>query len=99
MFLRSAGCSASSALFAPRLNGKESALTEGLRPRTGAARKTSAVWPGCASNIPALPVIAYGNSASDLDHLRHADRALLVNGNSAARRLAAKWNIAVSYWN
>jgi phosphoserine phosphatase len=44
-------------------------------------------------------VIAYGNSASDLDHLRHADRALLVNGNSAARRLAAKWNIAVSYWN
>ena len=48
---------------------------------------------------PGLPVIAYGNSASDLDHLRHADRALLVNGNSAARRLAAKFNIAVSYWS
>lgn len=48
---------------------------------------------------PGSPVIAYGNSASDLDHLRQADRALLVNGNSAARRLAAKWNIAVSYWN
>ena len=47
---------------------------------------------------PGSPVIAYGNSASDLDHLRHADRALLVNGNNAARRLAAKWNIAVSYW-
>lgn len=46
-----------------------------------------------------LPVIAYGNSASDLDHLRQADRALLVNGNNAARRLAAKWKVAVSYWN
>lgn len=45
-----------------------------------------------------LPVIAYGNSASDLDHLREADRALLVNGDDAARRLAARWNIAVSYW-
>jgi len=45
-----------------------------------------------------LPIIAYGNSASDLDHLRHADRALLVNGNGAARRLAAKFGIAVSSW-
>jgi len=48
---------------------------------------------------PGSPVIAYGNSASDLDHLRQADRALLVNANSAARRLAAKWGIAVSYWS
>jgi phosphoserine phosphatase len=46
-----------------------------------------------------LAIIAYGNSASDLDHMRQAERALLVNGNDAARRLAAKWNIAVSYWN
>jgi len=46
-----------------------------------------------------LPIIAYGNSASDLDHMRDADRALLVNGDDAARRLAAKWNIAVSNWN
>ncbi|MGO9934383.1 MAG: HAD-IB family phosphatase [Steroidobacteraceae bacterium] len=45
-----------------------------------------------------LPIIAYGNSASDLDHMRQADRALLVNGNIAARRLAAKWGIAVSNW-
>jgi phosphatidylglycerophosphatase C len=48
---------------------------------------------------PDSPVIAYGNSAADLDHLRQADRALLVNADSAARRLAAKWNIAVSYWS
>jgi len=47
---------------------------------------------------PGLPIIAYGNSASDLDHMREADRALLVNGDDAARRLAAKWQIAVSYW-
>ena len=48
---------------------------------------------------PGVPVIAYGNSASDLDHMRQADRALLVNGDSAARRLADKWGIGVSYWN
>jgi phosphatidylglycerophosphatase C len=48
---------------------------------------------------PNVPVIAYGNSASDLDHMRHADRALLVNGDSAARRLAAKWEIPVSSWS
>lgn len=46
-----------------------------------------------------LPIIAYGNSASDVDHLREADRALLVNGDNAARRLAARWNIAVSNWS
>jgi phosphatidylglycerophosphatase C len=46
-----------------------------------------------------IPIIAYGNSASDLDHMRHADRALLVNGDSAARRLAAKWGVGVSSWN
>lgn len=44
-------------------------------------------------------IIAYGNSASDLDHMRLADRALLVNGDDAARRLAAKYNIAVSNWS
>lgn len=48
---------------------------------------------------PALPVIAYGNSASDVEHLREADRALLVNGDNAARRLAARWNIPVSNWS
>jgi len=32
-----------------------------------------------------LPVIAYGNSASDLPHLRLADKGLLVNGGVEAR--------------
>ena len=47
---------------------------------------------------PALPIIAYGNSASDLDHMRHADRALLVNGNAAARRSAARAGIPTGEW-
>jgi phosphatidylglycerophosphatase C len=51
------------------------------------------------AQYPGVPVIAYGNSASDLDHMRQADRALLVNGDGAARRLADKWGIGVSYWN
>jgi phosphatidylglycerophosphatase C len=50
------------------------------------------------SLYPALPIIAYGNSAADMDHMRHADRALLVNGNAAARGLAAHWGIPTSNW-
>jgi len=45
-----------------------------------------------------LPIVAYGNSASDLIHLRRADRALLVNGNAAARHLAADAGIDVADW-
>jgi phosphatidylglycerophosphatase C len=45
-----------------------------------------------------LPIVAYGNSASDLDHMRHADRALLVNGNAAARALAVRWGIPTKNW-
>ncbi len=45
-----------------------------------------------------LPIVAYGNSASDLDHLRQADRALLVNGSPAARALAAQSGIPTADW-
>jgi phosphatidylglycerophosphatase C len=45
-----------------------------------------------------LPVIAYGNALSDVDHLRLAERALLVNGNAGARRAAQQLNIPVSDW-
>jgi phosphatidylglycerophosphatase C len=48
---------------------------------------------------PGLPIVAYGNSASDVDHMRRADRALLVNGNSAARALASGWQIPTSKWS
>jgi phosphatidylglycerophosphatase C len=47
---------------------------------------------------PGLPIVAYGNSASDVDHMRRADRALLVNGNAAARNLAHRWQIPTSNW-
>lgn len=45
-----------------------------------------------------LPVIAYGNSLSDVEHMQLADRALLVNGNTGARRAAQRLNIPVSNW-
>jgi phosphatidylglycerophosphatase C len=44
------------------------------------------------------PIIAYANSTSDLEHMHEADRALLVNGNMEARRLARQWDIEVSSW-
>jgi len=47
---------------------------------------------------PGVPIVAYGNSGSDLAHLRRADRAVLVNGNTAARRAAAKAGIRVADW-
>jgi phosphatidylglycerophosphatase C len=45
-----------------------------------------------------LPVVAYGNSDSDLPHLGEADRALLVNANAKARRCAAESGIPVADW-
>jgi phosphatidylglycerophosphatase C len=50
------------------------------------------------TQYPGLPIVAYGNSASDLDHMRRADRALLVNGNAAARAAAAHSGIPTSNW-
>ena len=47
---------------------------------------------------PNLPVVAYGNSRSDIPHLRQADRALLVNGSAAARRSASGAGIPVADW-
>jgi phosphatidylglycerophosphatase C len=44
------------------------------------------------------PVIAYGNSLSDMPHLVLAERALLVNGNTAARRAAARAGIPTGDW-
>jgi phosphatidylglycerophosphatase C len=44
------------------------------------------------------PVTAYGNSLSDIPHLALAEHALLVNGNKAARRGAARAGIATGDW-
>ena len=43
---------------------------------------------------PQLPIVAYANAASDLEHLALADRATLVNGSWRARRAAARAGIA-----
>ena len=48
---------------------------------------------------PQLPIVAYGNSASDLAHLVLADRGVLVNGSPAARRRAAELGVARAVWH
>ena len=47
---------------------------------------------------PGVPIVAYGNAASDLEHLRLAERAVLVNGTRRARRAAARLNLACVTW-
>jgi phosphatidylglycerophosphatase C len=64
--------------------------------RRGAEKLRCLRW--LRTQYPGLPIVAYGNSASDLDHMRHADRALLVNANAAARALAVQWGIPASNW-
>jgi len=64
--------------------------------RHGAEKSRCLTW--LRTQYPGLPIVAYGNSASDLDHLRQADRALLVNGNAAARALAERSGIPTTNW-
>jgi phosphatidylglycerophosphatase C len=51
------------------------------------------------AQYPNLPVIAYGNSAADLPHLRLAERAVLVNGGRRLRREAQALGIALESWD
>jgi phosphatidylglycerophosphatase C len=64
--------------------------------RRGAEKLRCLTW--LRAQYPGLPIVAYGNSSSDLDHMRHADRALLVNGNAAARAMASQGGIPTSNW-
>jgi phosphatidylglycerophosphatase C len=64
--------------------------------RRGAEKARCLAW--LRTEYPNTPIIAYGNSAADLAHLRRADRAVLVNGSAAARRDAAKAGIPVADW-
>jgi phosphatidylglycerophosphatase C len=64
--------------------------------RRGAEKLRCLTW--LRTQYPDLPIVAYGNSISDLDHMQHADRALLVNGDAAARALAVRWGIPTSNW-
>jgi phosphatidylglycerophosphatase C len=64
--------------------------------RRGAEKSRCLEW--LRAQYPDLRVVAYGNSASDLDHMQHADKALLVNGSAAARGLAARLGIPSADW-
>lgn len=47
---------------------------------------------------PAARFAAYGNAASDIEHLLLADEPLLVNANRAARRQAARCGLPCADW-
>jgi phosphatidylglycerophosphatase C len=47
---------------------------------------------------PGLPVSAYGNSGSDLPHLRRAQAGVLVNGDHKSRAAAAVSGIRIVDW-
>jgi phosphatidylglycerophosphatase C len=47
---------------------------------------------------PGLTTAAYGNAGSDLDHLRLADRGVLVNGDEPARRRAVEFGVVCEDW-
>jgi phosphatidylglycerophosphatase C len=48
---------------------------------------------------PGVRAVAYGNAASDLPHLRLADRGVLVNGDTTARHQAAELsNVVCESW-
>lgn len=47
---------------------------------------------------PDTETTAYGNAASDLDHLRLVERGVLVNGSAAARRAAARAGLTCALW-
>jgi len=51
------------------------------------------------SRYPGLPIVAYADSGSDLEHLRLADRGMLVNGSARVKRLAAALGISCLVWH
>jgi phosphatidylglycerophosphatase C len=48
---------------------------------------------------PRSKITAYGNSSADLEHLRLADRGILVNGTHRARRVAARAGLECHAWH
>lgn len=48
---------------------------------------------------PGIQTVAYGNAASDLDHLKLVERGVLVNGSPAARREAVRQGVACVDWH
>ncbi len=75
----------------PRLLGK---LTTNNRRGAEKARCLGSL----RETHPGMPITAYGNAASDLEHLRLADRGVLVNGARRARRAAGAAGIECVHW-
>ncbi|MBX5462190.1 MAG: HAD-IB family hydrolase [Steroidobacteraceae bacterium] len=50
------------------------------------------------ARYPGIRSVAYGNADSDLEHLRLADRGVLVNGPAAARHEAARIGLSCESW-
>jgi phosphatidylglycerophosphatase C len=74
-----------------RLTGK---LTTANRRGVEKARCLAAL----RSQHPQLPIVAYGNAASDLAHLALADRGVLVNGSRRTRGQAARLDLSCVTW-
>ena len=49
--------------------------------------------------FPGRTTVAYGNSFTDLPHLRLANRGVLVNGSAKARRAAESFGVVCVDWN
>ena len=50
------------------------------------------------ARFPGIAIAAYGNSGSDLAHLRAVEHPTLVNGCHGARRAAGRFGIPVTDW-
>jgi len=53
---------------------------------------------GLRARYPGSRIAAYGNAASDLEHLRLADAGTLVNGSRRARRAAGRSGLTCRTW-
>ncbi len=50
------------------------------------------------ARYPGIEMVAYGNAASDLEHLKLVERGILVNGSARARSQAARAGITCTEW-
>ncbi len=70
--------------------------------RLTTANRRGAEKARCLTNLRAahsgMSITAYGNAASDVEHLRLADRGVLVNGSRGARRAAAPAGLECVRW-
>jgi phosphatidylglycerophosphatase C len=73
-------------------------LSGRLRTPNRRAAEKAACLASLRGRYPGLKLIAYGNAASDLEHLVLADQATLVNGGVWARRAAARQNVNCVTW-